>query len=141
MMRNTVEKRLFRFNLTCLKVIQVKPFAKCCIQHIDLSGSSQKVIRIFYAVEISHYACPDLININPLFWNNSLNAEIKGIYKLIVERGHTGKLSYFYEYCKKIVKNNNIDHHTNANILGVKRKNGYSKVTRYRKATGRLELK
>ncbi|MCO1604761.1 transposase [Desulfosporosinus nitroreducens] len=57
----------------------------------------------------------------------ALNAEIKGIYKLLVERGYTGKLSYFYEYCKKVVKNNNIDHHTNANILGVKRKNGKPK--------------
>jgi len=57
----------------------------------------------------------------------ALNAEIKGIYTLLVARGHTGKLTNFYDYCKKLVKNNDIDHHTNANILGVKRKNGKPK--------------
>lgn len=57
----------------------------------------------------------------------ALNAEIKGIYKLLIERGHTGKLTNFYDYCKNLVKKNDIDHHTNANILGVKRKIGKPK--------------
>lgn len=57
----------------------------------------------------------------------ALHAEIKGIYKLLLERGHTGKLTNFYDYCKKLIKENDIDHHTNANILGVKRKNGKPK--------------
>lgn len=57
----------------------------------------------------------------------ALNAEIKGIYKILVEKGYTGKLSYFYDYCKKVVIDNDIDHHTNTNILGVKRSKGKPK--------------
>src|SRR5665648_270523 len=57
----------------------------------------------------------------------ALNVQIKGIYKLLLKRGHTGKLTNFYDYCRKLIKNNDIDHPTNANILGVKRKNGKPK--------------
>lgn len=54
----------------------------------------------------------------------ALKAEIKSIYELLVERGHTGKCSNFYDYCKKLAEKNGMDHHTNVNILGVKLKKG-----------------
>ena len=49
----------------------------------------------------------------------ALKAEIKSIYELLVEKGHTGKQSNFYDYCKKLAEKNGMDH-TNVNILGVK---------------------
>ena len=123
-MRDTEEKRLFRFKLTCLKAIQVRQFAKCCTQPTDSSGSSQKGDPdILYRRNQSSSRMSVLDQYKPpILGQLALNAEIKGIYKLLVKRGYTGKLSYFYEYCKKVVKYNNIDHPTNANIIGVKRK-------------------
>ncbi|WP_052292979.1 transposase [Desulfofarcimen acetoxidans] len=50
----------------------------------------------------------------------ALKAKIKSIYELILERGHTGKRTNFYDYCKKLIEKNDVAHPTNTNILDVK---------------------
>lgn len=44
---------------------------------------------------------------------------LKDIYQVIVSQGYKGKLSYFYDYCKKLIKENEIEHYTGKNVIGV----------------------
>ena len=44
---------------------------------------------------------------------------LKDIFKHITSKGYGGKQTNFYDYCKRIIEENNIEYHTSKNIVGV----------------------
>ena len=43
---------------------------------------------------------------------------LKDIFKHITSKGYGGKQTNFYDYCKRIMEENNIEYHTSKNIVG-----------------------
>jgi len=44
---------------------------------------------------------------------------LKDILKYITSKGYGGKQTNFYEYCKRIIEENNIEYYTSKNVVGV----------------------